>query len=203
MKKIITILCVAFISISCSTPQSIAEKALDLVGSGTFYGQFNSEHIFIFSKYEDIFNNCIVKNSEAEYIRENGDISNTIKDENHFKLNILFNTHELISCDKSNISLYDYYDCSPQREYENMNKYGTGEVKYTIEEATALCKTIKDTILSSYSDCVEINEYLTFLKHKDIPFFHLRYKIDNTFIAHIYVVRIPKEGYRVCGLFFE
>lgn len=203
MKRLLTLVvcCISFIS--CSTPQSVAEKALDLVGLGTFYGSFNNEEIFIFSKYGHLFDNCLIKNAQVEFLRNNGSMSNSIKDEQYFQVKTMFNTYELVSCDKYEMSLYNYINCSPKRELDNLIRYSGEGVKYTIDDAIKICKNIKDAILELHSDFIEIDEYLTYLEYKDIPFYELKYKIDNQSIAHMYILKIPEKGYRVCRLWFE
>lgn len=203
MKRLLTLIVCCISLVSCNTPQTVAEKALDLVGSGLFYGSFNNEEIFIFSKYGRIFDDCLGTNAQVEFLRTNGSMSNSIKDEQYFQVKTMFNTYELISCEKYDKSLYNYINCSPQRELENLNKYGTGETEYTLKDASNLCTNIKNAILNLYSDFIEIDEYLTYLKYKDVPFHILKYKIDNQRIATIYVLKIPEKGHRVCGLFFE
>lgn len=201
MKRLLThiMCCVAFLS--CNTPQSVAEKALDLVGSGLFYGSFNHEKIIMFSKYKDIFNDCLYRNAQVEFLRKNNHISESANRDDYFQIATMFDNYELISSNESKIQLYNYIDCSPQRELENLNKYGT--IKFTIEQVEDLCNSQKKYILGEYSDCITIDEYITYLEYKDIPYYILKYKIDNKNILTVYVIKIPKLGYRVCGLWVE
>lgn len=202
MKRFLSLMvcCISFVS--CNTPQSVAEKALDLVGSGIFYGTLNAEKITMFSKYEDIFNDCLYRNSQVEYLRENGCLSEYASRDDYFQIASLFERYELISDTKHNISLYNYIDCYPERVLEEeMNKYST--IKYSLEQAEELCTSQLKYILRYYPDCIPVIGYMTYLEYKDIPFHILKYKIDNQKIASIYVIKIPEKGYRVCGLWFE
>ena len=179
MKRLLTIVVCCISLISCSTPQSVAEKALDLVGSGVFYGLFNNEEIFISSKYGHIFDDCLETNAQVEFLRTNGSMPNSIKDEQYFQVKTMFKTYEFISCEKYEKSLYNYINCSPNRELEEIIRYSGEGVKYTIDDAIKICKNTKDAILELHSDFIEIDEYLTYLEYKDIPFYKLKYKQED------------------------
>ena len=71
-----TVLVFGLISIvSCSSPTSVAEKALKLVGLGTFVPDVVEKHfgwdsyntLSLFTDYDNIFDNALIDTDEADH----------------------------------------------------------------------------------------------------------------------------------------
>lgn len=181
---------------SCSTPTSVAEKALKVVGKGTFVptdveryvGIESSALISLTSDYGDIFDNALRRSQEAEDFRENG-FFNEAKRSAFFNFsNVLFDRFELISKEESTTDLYGINNYAKMREDE-------------IDEG--VIEKSKEVNKRLYQDYQENDECGTWLIEKNVPLYTLRYKLDNRYIANISVVKCPDKGFRVCAFRIE
>ena len=191
MKKVLLfLLCLVLIQ-SCSSPESVSEKALHLIGLGTFTEQIRGirsiEEIEMFSKYDKVFTNALMKSEAADTYRKKG----YLEEEDtraYFPLSLLFDRVELISKEESSIDLFGYTDFSKEKDYLPED---------TIER-------LKNAYKNTYFDYEERDDIATYrITKKQTPFYILRYKIDNKEIATVLVVKVPDEGCRVGGVFFE
>lgn len=181
---------------SCSSPTSVAEKALKIVGRGTFVptdvdryvGTTPSAVIQLTSKYGDVFDRALQKKYEAEEVRKNGVYKEYPTIVVFDFSDVLFDKYELISKDDITTDLYGI---------DNFAKMKEGGLEDSfIEKSKEINKKL-------YKDYQEIADCGTWLIEKDVPMYILRYKLDNRYIANISVVKCPDKGYRVCAFRIE
>lgn len=190
MKKVFLILVSIILIQSCSSPESISEKALHLIGLGTFIEQIQGirsmEEISMFSKYDKVFTDALIKSEIAETYRTKGYLQKEEK-RDYFPLSMLFDKVELISKEESSVDLYGYSDYSKPE----------GLTEDAIER-------IRNANKHLYNEYEEIDNIATYkISNKGTPFYTLRYKIDNRYTATVFVVKVPEEGYRVGGVYIE
>lgn len=177
---------------SCDSPTAVSEKALKVVGKGTFSKSMvdkiaNTKPLAVismFTDYGNIFDGALEETEEALNYRKTGvykDYSDVMFDFS----DVLFERFELI--DKTDYSTDCVYD---------IFRY-TGYVNGNIDD-----NALRD-IFSKHEDYQETNNIGTWLDAKDLPTYSLRYKLDNKFIAYIITVKIPHEGWRVCSFRIE
>lgn len=177
--------------ISCSSPESVAQKALKVVGLGTFaptevdryIGRTQGfEAITMFSDYDKVFSRDLIRSSEAEDFRRSGYYREIDQEEYFYFSNAIFEKWELVKKDQYEINLYGLSNAAA---YEGL----TPEAIERIEKAHE----------HIHKDYVKNGNISTWLVAEDVPAFDLRYKLDNRFFANITVIKIPDEGYRVCS----
>lgn len=191
MKKVFLILVSIILIQSCSSPESISEKALHLIGLGTFREQIQGirsvEEISMFSKYDKVFTDALIKSEIADTYRTKGYLQEEEK-RDYFPLSMLFDKVELISKEESSVDLYGYSD------YSKLEGLLT-------EDAIDRIRNANKHIYNEYEEIDNIATYK--ISNKETPFYTLRYKIDNRYTATVFVVKVPEEGYRVGGVFIE
>lgn len=188
----LSVISFAFLT-SCTTPTSVAEKALNKIGLGTFASsdlekQLGIEPlavIMLTTNYGDIFDEALQKSSEAEFAREKGYHRKTETTSYFDFSNILFDRFELISKEELTRDLYGISDYKSLRESDLD--------KDIIESMIKLDEGRKGYELSGDGDCG------TWLEAENVPWIVLRYKLDNRYIANMSVLKLPKKGYRVCS----
>ncbi len=177
-------LCLAILT-SCSSPERVAEKALNDIGSGLFAeGRvgISSEKLFMFTNHSDIYSQCLIISDDVEDFLENGVIAGSIDSDSYFMTEVLFDNYELVSKKEYLSDLYSYSNY--QEENENIDK---------------MMREYKRGLKNSYK---EIDNYFIF-KDENVPCCELRYKLDNKYIATIIVIKIPDVGYRVCAVWID
>lgn len=182
---------------SCSSPTSVAEKALKTIGLGTFassdldrlLGTEPLAVIMLTTDYGDIFDDALQKSSEAEFAREKGYHRKT-KTSSYFDFsNVLFDRFELISKEELTRDLYGITDYKSMRDSDLD--------KEVIESMIKIDKGRKDYELSGDG------YYGTWLEAENVPWILMRYKLDNKYIASLSVLKLPNKGYRVCSFSVE
>ena len=181
---------------SCSSPTSVAEKALKVVGRGTFVPTDVDRYvgiepraiILLTSDYGDIFDDALRKSQEAEDFRENGYYKESKRSAFFNFSDVLFEKFELISKEEITTDLYGI------NNYALMREGGIDE--RVIEQSREVNERF-------YKDYQENNDCGTWLIEKDVPMYILRYKLDNQYIANISVVKCPDAGFRVCAFRIE
>lgn len=199
MKKLkVVLLCGILFLCSCS-PSHVAEKALRLVKDGTFFisptDRFTNNGEFIRAGllfYDKIFNSAMVMDDDVAYFLKTGKyVRNTIAESSWFDgvCDILFSNYTLI--DKTKISF----------DLRRMDDYN-GSLYDNYDDSETIVKAIK-SVRSQLKDYQEVGTVATWVDAEDVPGYHFRYNLDNKYIAHIIVLKIPSEGNRVCAFFIE
>lgn len=185
-----TVLVFGLISIvSCSSPTSVAEKALKLVGLGTFVPDVVEKHfgwdsyntLSLFTDYDNIFDNALIDTDEADHFLEYGDLKETPPKVFFNFSYIMFTKWTLISKDDFNMDIRNIQDYSKYPKTES-------EIEF---------------FKSIYDDYQLNGQIATWIEGKDIKAYSLRYNIENKHIAEITVLKIPEKGYRVCAFYIE
>ena len=180
---------------SCSSPNSVANKALKLVGLGTFAPSdvdrylgysYGFETINLFTDYNDIFDNALIDTDKALYFRKYGSYKETSKTAFFYFSNAIFEKWELVKEEEISYDLYGITDYS---------RHG--------DLSPEAIKAMKDYLSSSHADYKESGNIITYLVAKDAPAKILRYKLDNKFFANLTVIKVPDVGYRVCAFRIE
>ena len=189
-------LCFTLLSnVSCSSPNSVADKALKLVGLGTFAPSdvdrylghsYGFETIKLFTDYDDIFDNALIDTDEALNFRKYGTYKETNRAGFFYFSNAVFEKWELVKEDELTYDLYGITDYSR-----------LGDL------SPEVLKGMKDYESRSHEDFKESGNITTYLVAKDAPAKILRYKLDNKFFANLTVIKVPDVGYRVCAFRIE
>lgn len=185
---------------SCNTPTSVAEKALKLIGLGTFAptdvdryaGTEPYAVIMLTSDYGKIFDNSLIKNSEAEFAREHGYYKETPRTAYFNFSDVLFEKYEFIGKEEITTDLYSIsnYTSYPRLRNSDLDKK-------LVESMISIDRRKEDFLLSGDGECG------TWLEEKNVPWIILRYKLDNKYIANLSVLKVPDKGYRVCAFRLE
>lgn len=179
---------------SCSSPNGVAEKALKLVGRGTFVptsvdkylGGEPMSTIGLFTDYGDIFDNALIDNSEAEFFLENGYTRETPRRVYFNFSDVMFSKFELIN--KKEIS----YDIRSIIDYSKFD----GLTPEAIQR-------LKDAYNNLHKEYKEQGTIATWLEGEGVLTYILRYNLENKNIAEITVLKLPDKGYRVCSFRVE
>lgn len=189
-----TVLVFGLISIvSCSSPTSVAEKALKLVGRGTFVPDIAEKYldreslntIKLFSDYGTVFDNSLIYTEEAEHFLKYNYYKKIPQNTLFYFSDIMFSKYSLISKERIN------YDIKGIIDYSTMGL--SNEAINNLKEAY---KNLND-------EYQENGSFATWTESKDVPTYRLRYNIENKHIAEITVLKIPEKGYRVCAFYIE
>lgn len=188
MKKLYIIAFFFAILTSCSSPERVAEKALKDFGNGLFASNivgFSIEKNFMFLDHGDVYSDFLIESNEAENILNFGHKKDLDKD-SYFMTDILFDDYILVSKEEYTRTLYDIAFIS---EKDSLLSSETIELlKEYDREKTNFYK--------------EVNDYFLF-KYDDIPYYVLKYKLDNKYLATIIVIKVPDKGYRVCAVWIH
>lgn len=180
---------------SCSSSTSVANKALKLVGLGTFAPSdvdrylghsYGFETMKLFTDYDDVFDNALIDTDEALNFRKYGSYKETSKTAFFYFSNAVFEKWELVKEDELTYDLYGITDYSR-----------LGDL------SPEVIKGMKDYQSRSHEDFKELGDITTYLVAKDAPAKILRYKLDNKFFANLTVINVPDKGYRVCAFRIE
>lgn len=196
MKRTITIvlaLCCIIVT-SCSGPNSVAEKALKLVGRGTFVpsiadrymGNEATSTFGLFTDYDKIFSSALIHTDEAKYFLKYGVYKKTPRLAFFDFSDIMFSRFSLIS--KDEIS-YDVRDITDYSMYKGLT-----------EEAI---QRLKNACRHRYTEYQETGSIGTWLVAKNVPAYLFRYNIENKHVIAITVLKLPDKGYRVCSFMVE
>lgn len=180
---------------SCSSSNSVADKALKLVGLGTFAPSdtdrylghsYGSETLSLFSDYGEIFDNILLRTEEATNFRKYGVYMESSRNSFFYFSNAVFEKWELV---KEDLVSYDLYGCVDYSKMAGLNEEGI--------------KSMKESYMRMYSDYQESNSVATWLVAKDVPARVLRYKLDNKLFASLTLIGVPGKGSRVCAFRIE
>lgn len=177
---------------ACSSPTSVAEKALKLVGVGTFVPSDVDRYlgrseplstIGLFTDYASIFDNALIHSDEAENFLNSG-VYSKIANKVYFSFSdIMFSNYRLISEEgEITYDIRDIFDFS------------------TLDELTVEAIKRGARLHSGYQ---EFGTIATWIEGENIPAYVLRYNLDNRYIANITVLKLPNKGYRVCAFRIE
>ncbi len=180
---------------SCSSPNSVADKALKVVGLGTFApsdvdrylgNSYGSEILSLFTDYDDIFDNALIERDEAQNFRKYGFYRRAERSNFFYFSNAIFEKWELVKEDDISYDLYTLVDYS---QFEG------------VDENTI--KSLRDYARNNHEDYQESGLVSTWMVAKNVPAKLLRYKLDNRFFANLTVINVPEKGYRVCAFRIE
>lgn len=176
---------------SCNSPESVAEKALEEIANGKY--RFDVDKCFM-GTIDDIFTLTLVRNAEAEDFLQN-------KHPNKGYRSLFFQTSSVFSewklIDKTEFSMDLYFamfrESAPYTEHPDWWK-----------EHKEHLIILYDSVGGKYDDkqLVYLSDDATVEKRISVPITRLRYKIDNSRIAVMDIVKSNKE-YRVASFFWE
>lgn len=183
-----------FSILSCSSPTSIAEKALKIAGRGTFVptaidkylGDDTMATIGLFTDYGDIFDNALINNDEAEFFLQHGYFEETPRRAYFYFSDIMFSKYQLIKQEEISYDVRMIMDFS---KFDGLTD--------------AALQNLKDAYKNLYDEYKENGSFSTWLVGKNVPTYVLRYNLENKYIANITVLKLPDDGYRVCSFIIE
>ena len=180
--------------LSCSSPTTVAEKALKLAGRGTFVptaidkymGNEKLATVGLFTDYDNVFNSAFIHNDEAEFFLKNGFFKETPRRSYFYFSDIMFSKYQLI---KKKESSYDIRMIMDFSKYDGLTD--------------SALRSLKDSYKHLHDEYKENGSISTWLVGKSIPAYIMRYNLDNKYIAEITVLKLPDDGYRVCSFIVE
>lgn len=189
--KLTIILALLICFASCDSPESVAEKALEEIGNGKY--RFDLDKCFM-GTIDDIFSMALVHNAEAEDFLQGKKVLNGYKNL-FFQTSCVFGEWKLV--DKT-VFPFDLYSASLRSDVlylEHEDWWDDHKEHITL---------LYDSIGGEYNgkELVYFSEDAIVEKNKATPITRLRYKIDNSRIAIIDVVKSDK-GYRVASFIWE
>ena len=190
--KLITIIALMLCLASCNSPESVADKALEEIGNGKY--RFDLDKCFMGSN-DDIFSMVLVHNAEAEDFLQGKKVLNGYK-------NLFFQT----SCVFGEWKLVDKIEFPMDLHFAMFHEDAAlfVEIPDWWNEHKEHITLLYDSIGGEYNgkELVYFSEDAIVEKSKATPITRLRYKIDNSRIAIIDVVKSDK-GYRVASFIWE
>lgn len=192
MKKLITILLLAFIIVGCKkdigTPESAAEKYLsDLSSDLSEFGFYNARN-------HDNRSLALMINEQADSIIIGGEIPAMSElFDKYFQDDKLFHRWELIEKGNDTIDIYKVFDLTNETDATMLDAYLSME---------------------SYASkkIIRAGNAAAFLDIENAPLYKLKYKIDSEHIdfegdkykiAEVVVLKLPEKGYKVVSFRWE
>lgn len=174
--------------ISCSNPESIAEKGLKEVSSGKYV---DIDGHLRFAREGKIFKNLLSSNDKAKAFIDGVDYHEI----SYFETDILFNHWELINKDKGTIDIYRFSDFTK----DNGTKF-EGQMYRSYIEIYGK----EGTELQDGSKLIKINANgAAILEYKELPIYWLKYKIDKKRMATVTVLNHPEYGYCIVSFLWN
>ena len=178
-----TIFLLTFFSIllcGCSA-KGTADKALRELGSGNFAEVlgFNEQKILMFSD-NSIYSDVEAKNRFAE----SGKVDSNLR---YLLINteLLFSKFELVSSREQKFKIYNTAQ-KPREKNTMLENYEFLKSSYKKNEEFKI-----------HFDSANNEIGYSYLEYKDVPLFILRYKIEDTQLVEIHVIKHPEDGYKV------
>lgn len=192
MKIKLTIILALLISLaSCDSPESVAEKALEEIGNGKY--RFDLDKCFMGTN-DDIFSMALVHNAEAEDFLQNKKPYNKYKNL-FFQTSCVFGEWKLVDKIEFPIDLYfaDFRESAKSIGHEDW---------WDDHKKTIILRY--DSVGGHHDDkeLVVLTDDAIVEKRIAVPITRLRYKIDNSRIAVMDIVKNNKE-YRVASFIWE
>lgn len=192
MKKLITILLLAFIIVGCKkdigTPESAAEKYLsDLSSDLSEFGFYNARN-------HDNRSLALMINEQADSIISGGKIPAMSElFDKYFQNDKLFHRWELIGKASDTVALYRVCDLTEKNGKIMLDAYMSLE-------------------RNSSKKIIHAEKAATFLDFENVPIYNLKYKIDPVHVdfdgdkykvAYVGVIKHPEDGYKVVSFMWE
>ncbi len=176
---------------SCDSPESIAEKSLEEIGNGKY--RFDIDKIFM-GINDDIFSMALVNNAEAEDFLKGKKAPNGYKNL-FFQTSYVFGEWRLVDKTEFPFDLH-FVGFRPPSEETEMAGWWNDHKNLIIQ--------LYDSIGGKYNgkELVYFSDDAIVEKRKAVPITRLRYKVDNSRIAIIDVIKSDK-GCRVASFMWE
>ena len=190
MKKIFLLLIGAIVC-GCSTPESVATKALHEIGDGKYKSDALGISLAKISMNNELFTDRYIESKLGEefskYMGISGEDSYSEQRDYYFQTELLFDNVKLVEKKRSSIDLYRYSNWSRIKD--------TALLRYYEEIADSYEKTLKNPVRLDY--------VVAGLEYENVPCYDLKFKVDNKYMASVLVIKVPQEGYRVGRVFFD
>lgn len=177
--------------VSCDSPESVAEKALKEIGDGKY--RFNMDKIFL-GVNDDIFSLAFVHNAEAE------DFLQGKKSDMEYK-NLFFQT----SCVFGEWKLVDKIEFPMDLHFASFRESAKqlGHEDWWNDHKELISMTY-DSVGSEYDNkmLIYFSDDAIVEKSKVVRITRLRYKVDNSLIVVIDVLKSDK-GFRVASFMWD
>ena len=192
MKKVLILLMGIVLLQACSSPESVAEKALHEIGDGKYKKDMIGVNLNKTSMNEKLFTDAYIDSqlgeefSKYEAVGYLGNLSLSELDDVFFQTEILFDNIKIVDKKESKMDLYVFYRRHSDSE-EDINVF-----------------KILESLNSSELKYFKSNGYcMAGLKYENVPCYELKYKVDNSRMVTVRVLKIPHTGYRVGSVMFE
>lgn len=185
---------------SCSSPESVAEKALKEIGSGKYkksLGIISTEKLTLFNQPNSVFERYEIKNCEAVDFGRVKYHANRVKYhanlvDIYFQTETLFERYQLIDKKQTQVGLYFYFEMpDPESMSEEEQKANLIVYKYYLD-------LFKDNPTLEYTD-----NRIKAIEYNNVSKYILTYKLDNKYITEISVIKHPKDGLKVTSFIFH
>ena len=202
MKKSLLLLLAIFVLCGCSQlnrAKNVAEKGLKELGNGKYAGEYfggtyinmNILHLFdspYFARYG-------MNDSEAEDFMKTGFVrTERIEAEHFFETDRLFK--EIVFVDS-----YMY-----TRDFYNTDFFTPRIKRYTEEGRLDEEREWQEKMISYHKDApgfFQVGLDYCYIQYKDVPFYQLKYKLDNKYMATVYVACVKGEKPKITSVFIQ
>lgn len=197
MKRLIIALSIIAFFVSCTSEEEkvkdVAEKGLTEFGNGKYRGAFYNGH-YLNIELMNIFGNPLfadyaVENRRAEAFMKYGQLlDRTELRDNLFDTDYLFDDIKFVSSEKIEV---DIYSCHFQSTYSD-------DMGLSIEDKEELRDHFKDKP-GFYSSGVDY----CYIEYPDTPYYKLTYKLDNRYVATVYVACVEDKEPEITSIFIR
>ena len=191
MKKLFLFICTIAL-FGCSSPESVAEKALREIGNGKYRDLYAGINFNKLNMNKKLFTDAYITSRIGEEFCQFGDLGRygnlepSRQLDIFFQTDILFNDIKLVDKRMDIMDIYGFY------------KRDLGEYDDSIRDVMKDVYSSMENIYSREWDNFRSSVYgMGGIKYKNVKCYHLKYKVDNSRIASVLVIRLPDEGYRV------
>ena len=202
MKKSVILLCAFCILCSCSQldrAKRVAESGLKELGNGKYAGEYygrsyiNTNIIHLFDS--PYFARYGIYDSDAEDFIKTGVVSSERKGaETFFQTDLLFD--DIVFVDS-----YMY-----KRDFYDTDFFSPRIKRYTEEGRLEKEKELQETMISIHKDdpgFYQVGYDYCYIKYKDVPYYQLKYKLDNKYLATVYVACVKGEKPKIVAVFIN
>lgn len=179
---------------SCSSPESVAESALQKIGDGRYSEPIAGDLKFTRELVEgNEFSLALVNSFKVESFIEGKEVLQNLE-KIYFQKGRIFENWKLIEKEEFSTNLYNM-----QERYQLHSLYEENET-YAKTDSILFFKAIeynKDKIVMQTETAV------AYIEEENVPLYSLRYKVDGAHIVSIGVIKHPEHGYKVVSFMWE
>jgi len=194
MKRFLPLLISIIACFSCSSPESVVEKALREIGNGKYRCSITSVSVDKLDMNKKLFTRAYINSCIGEEFCKYGDLGRygnldlSKQLDIFFQTNILFDDIKFVDKEENTMDIYGF--C----------KKDHGEKDKVMEDLYSAMEKVHSKKWKQFRSNVYGHGGII---HENVKCYELRYKVDNSRIARVLVLKLPDEGFRVGAVLFE